>query len=167
MGVLDTDRYFQEVFEAYAKDIFRYLYVRLNNYGVAEDLTSEVFIRFWKKIKRNMQIQNERALLYTIAHGLVVDEYRKKNRNTISVDTIDPALLIGDDRTETEIIKRDEISELYNKLTDVKDEYREVLMLYYVEEMAVIDIAKVMFKKEATIRVLIHRALNALKKLYE
>ena len=50
---------------------------------------------------------------------------------------------------------------------DLKDEYREVIILYYIEEMSVGEISKILDKSRGNIRVLVFRALKALKELIE
>ncbi len=52
-----------------------------------------------------------------------------------------------------------------SKLAELKDEYREVIMLKYVDELSVSEIARILDKSNGNVRVLIFRALNALKKI--
>lgn len=168
MADSEKERYFEDIFDRYSKDIFRYIYFRVSSYEAAEDLTSEVFIKFWKKFLVAADIQNARALLYTIAHGVVVDEYRKKaHMATVSVEAVDPAFFAREDGTEESIDAKAEIDRLYTTIVTLKTEYKDILLLYYIEEVEVPDIARILNKKEGTIRVLIHRALEALKKAYE
>jgi RNA polymerase sigma-70 factor (ECF subfamily) len=49
-------------------------------------------------------------------------------------------------------------------LTNLKDEYQDVIIYRYLDELSVPEIAKIMGKSEGTIRVLLHRALTALRK---
>ena len=48
-------------------------------------------------------------------------------------------------------------------LVNINDDYREVIVWYYLDELKVPEIAKILNKSEPTVRVLIHRALHALK----
>ena len=49
------------------------------------------------------------------------------------------------------------------ELKNLKDEYREVLILYYLDELSIKEIAKILGKTPGACRVLIHRALNSLR----
>jgi len=50
-------------------------------------------------------------------------------------------------------------------MSELKDEYSEVLLLKYVNELSIVEIAKIMDKSKGNIRVLIYRAVKALKKI--
>ena len=45
----------------------------------------------------------------------------------------------------------------------LKDEHREVIILYYIDDLPISEISRILDKNEGAVRVLIHRALNALK----
>ena len=50
-------------------------------------------------------------------------------------------------------------------MSELKDEYNEVLLLKYVNELSISEIAEIMDKSKGNVRVLIYRAVNALKKI--
>src|SRR5438132_13233623 len=81
--------YFEALYETYVKQIIRFIYLRTNNTQIAEDITSESFLRIWKTIDRGKIIDNERALLYVIARGIIIDYYRsKKHRSEVKLEEI-------------------------------------------------------------------------------
>ncbi len=167
MDKQEKESYFEQVFDTYAKDIFRYAYSKISSHATAEDVTSDVFVKFWNKLTQDQHILNERAILYTIAHGLIIDEYRKHNRSSVSIDVVDPAFFGRDDNTEQAIDTKKDIEDMFGKMKELKKEYQDVLQLHYIEEIDISEIAEIIKKKEGTVRVLVHRALSALKKLYE
>ena len=77
----DIQRQFEATFTEFASDIFRYIYFKVSEYELAQDLTEEAFVRYWKRLQEGKVIDNHKALLYFIAKGLVVDHYRTK-KNT-------------------------------------------------------------------------------------
>lgn len=65
------------MYEQYADDIFRYLYVRVKDVQLAEDITADVFTRAWKNIDR-FDFKHSRGWLYKIAQNSLIDHWRKK-----------------------------------------------------------------------------------------
>ncbi len=167
MTLSDKELAFEQIFTKYSKDIFRFAYLRLSSYEAAEDLTSEVFIKFWHKFKAENVINNDRALLYTIAHGLVIDEYRKnKSKEIVSIEITDERLLTRFDSIEKEIDVREAMSDVHKKLQTLKPEVRDILLMFYIDELSTQEIAQLLKKPEGTVRVMVHRALGSLRKMY-
>lgn len=157
-------RVFERIYQAFSSGIFRFIYFKVSDVELAKDLTAETFIRFWKTLLKNKTIVNEKAFLYFVAKGLVVDYYRsKKHKNTISLTTVDERLLGTIDTVENTLIQKQQVDEIYVKLQTIKQEYQDILLLHYIEDLRIKEIAYILKKKEGTIRVLLHRALQALK----
>lgn len=159
---------FETEYYAYVKQIYRYFYFRTSSHETAEDLVSTVFSKYWKKSKEDTKIQNTKALLYTMAHGVLVDHYRaNRHVGDISLDIIDQSKLVETDNSLNSFELSEDVQILHKHLNLLKEEYKEILVLYYIEELKPSQIAKILSKKEATVRVTIHRALNALKRIYD
>lgn len=159
-------RQFEEAFDAHGKGIFRFIYFRVSQKEIAEDIAQDTFLRFWKILSAGENVKDTRALLYTIAHGLIIDHYRKsKNRIQIPLDIekIDLELTSTTDDAEKDAMAREEIGEVLAKLDLIKREYRDALLMRYVEDLGISEIAVILHKTENSVRVLIHRALKALK----
>ena len=78
----DARRELAEMYDTHAPRIFRYIYHRLGDQAVAEDLTSEVFVRF---LHARVAPENLAAFLFRVAHNLVVD-YLRGHRATQLLD---------------------------------------------------------------------------------
>lgn len=155
---------FEEVYRQYAQAIFRFIYFKVSDYELAKDFTADTFIRFWEQLVNDKAIQNNKAFLYFIAKGITIDYYRKKkNAKNVSLDTLDERLLGVIDAGEDVISVKQELEQVYVKLKEIKKEYQDVLLLHYVEDLKISEIAQVLNKKENTVRVLLHRALKTLK----
>src|SRR5512135_804856 len=69
------------LYDRHRESIFRYLWIRLDDRQLAEDLTGDVFMRMLDALPRyQMKGQPFRAWLYRIAHNLAIDYFRKMNR---------------------------------------------------------------------------------------
>lgn len=159
---------FEECYREYSKSIFRFIYFKTNDQELAKDFTSDTFVKFWKILKKGEKVINNRALIYRIAHGIVVDHYRKKtDGKNVSIELVNEYELIQNEDFEAKFSIKQQSEELLDTLKILKKEYRDILLLYYVDEFDVSEISKILDKKQNTVRVLIHRAIRALGKEYE
>ncbi len=159
-------RNFNKIYDNYVEKIYRFVYFKVSSNDVAEDLTSETFLKFWEKTNNNEKVDNPQAFLYRIARNLVVDHYREKGRTQIvSADNV----LIEDPKEgpREKSFVNSELQEVENAMSGLKEEYKEVLVWYYLDEMTVPEISEITNKSEGAVRVQVHRALNALRKEME
>ena len=155
---------YSEIYDKYVKKIYRFVLLKVNSAEIAEDLTSEVFMRGWESFKANRdKIENIQAFLYQIARNLLADHYRHEARaQLVSVEYAPPLPDRKQDLEEAAFLQSD-LERVKAALSDINDDYREVIVWYYLDELKVSEIAKILNKSEPTVRVLIHRALHALK----
>ena len=130
---------------------------------MAEDLASDTFVRGWKAFRSKKEIENPQAFLYQIARNLVTDFYRKKGTaNTVSINDCkemsDPQI---DIEKEASILS--DMGQVRTALSNLNENYQNVIIWYYLESLSVSEIAKIMDKSEEAIRITIHRALKALR----
>lgn len=155
---------FENSYNEFSRGIFRYIYFRVSDYELAKDLTSDTFIRYWKVLLKGESIENQKALLYLIAKGLIIDYYRrKKNTNNISIESIDERLLEIVENTEERIYQKQQMEQINLKIKQLKKQYQDVLLLHYVEDLSIKEIASILNRTENAIRVLLHRSLKALQ----
>ena len=156
---------FKKAYQQFAKGIFRYLYIKVSDADIASDLAADTFIRFWKVLQRE-EVKNTKALLFSIATGIVIDYYRKKKKEKkISIEEIDESLLGYTDLTAENLAKKQEIEAVFRKVKKLKKDYQDIVVFYYVEELTIEEISLIFNKTENNTRVLLHRAVQALKKL--
>jgi len=164
---------FAEVYDFYVVKIFRFVYLKTNSKEVAEDITSEVFMKCWKHIKALQDKLNEGIsdyetigpLLYTIARNTVIDYYRKKHEDHVGIsDEMKENIADNRQNISEKLIIKQEVEYIINVIKELRDEYQEVLLLKFVEDLPNSDISKITDKSEGSTRVLIHRALKSLEK---
>ncbi|MDF1498586.1 MAG: RNA polymerase sigma factor [Patescibacteria group bacterium] len=166
---------FSEIYDFYVVKIFRFIYLKTNSKEVAEDLTSETFLKCWRYIKKQKKEEkndesirkgNLGSFLYKIARNLIIDFYRKKKEISLDMTERENENII-DDRQDilAEINKKQEIQVLRKCLDTLKDDYQEILILRYVEDLSMSEIAEITGKSDGSIRVLIHRATKLLEKV--
>jgi len=166
---------FSEIYDFYVVRIFRFIYLKTSSKETAEDLASEVFLRYWKRIKGGMtdkdlkkKIANDKinSFLYKISRNLIIDFYRKKEVLTVEIDeNIKEKLKDQNKDILAEINAKQEVEEMMKSLAKLKDEYREVIILRYIEEFSITEIAEITGKSGGSVRVLLHRAMKELKRI--
>lgn len=164
---------FAALYDEHIKSIYRFIYFKVSSKEEAEDLASETFLKAWNylsKIDNSNKIHNFKAFLYQIANNLVVDFYRKRSLLPVSLNdgewedaNVPDGRLSGIDR----IKKEDDAEELKEAFKKIPENYSTVVIWYYLEELEIMEIAQILGKSEGTVRVTIHRALKALKKVLE
>jgi RNA polymerase sigma-70 factor, ECF subfamily len=158
---------FSQVYDLYVERIYRFIYFKVRTKEDAQDLTSEVFLKTWQYIIDGNKVNNLNALFYRIARNLVIDHYRKataKNELSIERDDLEQKQVLLVDEVE-KIETKIRMENIADKLKDLKDEYREVIILRFVEGLSIGEIAQVSDKKKGAVRITLYRALNALRSL--
>jgi len=152
---------FSKIYDQYIDKIYRFIFLKVSSKDVAEDLTSETFLRAFESMKTN-NIENPQAFLYRIARNLVTDHYREKGRTQIVsaeyVPVIDPK---GD--LEEKAILNSDMEQVRLAINNLKEDYQNVVIWHYLDDLSIPEIAKMMDRSEEAARVLLHRALKALK----
>ena len=151
----------------YVDRIYRFIYFKISNKEDAQDITSEVFLKTWQYINNKKKVQNFNALIYQIARNSVIDHYRKRTQTEL-VREEDILKTIHDKRSE-QIIEQIDIDSdmkgIETMLLRLKDEYREVVLLRYIEEFSIKEIAEIIGKSTGATKVILHRAMKKLQSM--
>ncbi|MDD5318504.1 MAG: RNA polymerase sigma factor [Candidatus Pacebacteria bacterium] len=151
-------------YEQYADPLFRFCYHKTSDREVAKDITQDAFVRTWEYLIRGGEIDNMRAFLYRTANNMIVDHYRRhtmSSLNDLTEQGFDPVFENESDPTD----RLD--GAIAIKILDTMDpRHKEVILLRYVEELSIKEIAKIIEEKENTVSVRLHRALKELKDIY-
>ena len=159
---------FGELYDIYAPKLFRFIRLKVGSQVLAEDLSSESFLRIWEYFREQEREIEEsfQALLYRIAHNLIADYYKRKSSQEIMIND-DFNVFLENQIAPSEVSLKEDTEEIHRALVGIKEEYQNVIIWYYIDELPVPEIARIMKKSEGAIRVLIHRALLSLKKVLE
>ena len=154
---------FGQFYDLYVTRIYRFIFFKINSVAYAQDITSEVFLKLWQYIREGRDIKNLNALTYMIARNMVIDFYRQNSKieDPISEDHNN----IADDQKDLlrQQIMDSELSDVLKGIENLKDEYKEVIILKYLDELSHSEIAEVLNKSNGSVRVLLYRAIKALK----
>lgn len=163
---------FIKIYDENVEEIHRFVYFKIGNREEANDLTSMIFLKTWNYIQNKTLVDAKtlRALLYKISRTSIVDYYRENgSKMTVSLDDEDNHIDVIDE-TENPSERLDQESNLAlikRMLPLLKEEYREVIIMKFINDLSLEEIADISGKNKGNIRVLLHRALSALKELVE
>ncbi|HPT08574.1 MAG TPA: RNA polymerase sigma factor [bacterium] len=161
---------FEELYDKNVDDIYRFIYFKIGKKDDANDLSSLVFLKTWEHIQKNKVSHNEtlRALIYKIARNVVVDYYREHRPDNISIDDENNRIdIASDDSLENDVSIKTDYDNLMISVMGLKNEYREILIMRFVNELSLDEIADITGKKKINVRVILHRAITALQEMTE
>jgi len=153
------------LYERYVGNIYNYIYYRTGNHHDAEDLTARTFLRALKHVSRYVDRGAPfSAWLYRIAHNLVANWHRDRNRRQII--SLDDLVMRALKREEPAALaeEREERDRLLDVIRRLPPERQQLLILKFVEQMSNAEIGEVMGRTEGAIKSLYHRTLVALRK---
>ncbi len=162
MSSRDFQTEFLDAYQEYADAIFRHCYFRVFDRERANDLMQETFTRAWEYIIKGNKVRNVKALLYTIATNLIIDEARKRK-----TDSLDALMEKGFDPPSLDCLsfeRQAETQEIIQYLKSLDPIYQDVLVMRYIDDLAIKDIAKVLGVSQTVVSVRIYRGLQKLRK---
>lgn len=165
------NKWFSMIYQKIMPGIYRYYYFKTFDKQLSEDLTSEVFIRVFKNLRKtNLNKRSFMVWIYKIANNIFIDYLRKINpRPENLVDLFDQINL-----SDIDIYKKDSIflrkelafgnPKILAALDNLTILQKDVLIMRFVEDMDYGTIAGIFNKKKSTIRGIIFRAIEKLKR---
>lgn len=157
---------FGQLYDRYVDAVFRFIYFRVNDRALAEDFTSETFLRALRRITTiSYQGRDIGAWFITIARNIVFD-HMKSARHRLEITTADtleggPAAA----SPESAVIDALTTDRLMSAVRQLGEEQRECVMLRFIQGYSVSETAEVMGKNDGAIKALQHRAVRKLAEL--
>lgn len=151
-----------ELYDAHRDGVFRYLYYQVSDAQLAEDLTAEVFENMIRALPRyKEQGVPFQAWLFRIARNMAVDYFRKANmRKYTELDENVQANGITPEAAAEHLLTSTRLADALKKLNKNQ---RDVIILRFVVEMPIAEVARVLGKREDAIKGLQRRGLMALR----
>jgi len=153
-----------ELYDQFAPALYAYIYRRVGEQRLAEDLTGDVFVNALGALRRGQFASGSLAAwLYRLAHNRVIDHYRRERKTLVPLAEELPA---AEDVPEAARQRhlRGWLREALRRLTE---DQQQVLALRFGEGRSAAEVARTLGKTEESIRALQHRALQALRRLIE
>jgi len=151
------------LYDEHLNIVYRFVFFKVGDPTLAEDLTAEVFSKAWENIDRfewrDLPFQH---WLLRVARNVVVDHWRANRRFPVSLDGLYE--LPSDSLSPEEVVSRDgEVERVNQALKRLPDDQRDVLILRFIEGYSHADTAQVLKKSVVAVRQIQVRALRALR----
>ncbi len=151
----------EEICSSTWESLYRFVYFKVQNRQEAEDITQETYVKAFSHLQRsNMKIDKYSSFLKTISLNILRDRWRTSKRHGINVDfeSINPEEAAVEDIAEASTQR----AFIEDALSSLNEEQRSVVELRIIKGHSAAETARIMNKKEGTIRVIQYRALQAL-----
>lgn len=154
--------YFSDLYEKYVQKIYSFIFHKTLHKETAEDLTSQTFLKALEKIKTfNADKSQFQTWLYTIARNTTYDYFRTHKTETDIDDIWD--LDSGDDLIHNADV-RIKYEQLQEKMKVLTAEQREILTLRFWQDLSYKEIAQILGKTEASVKMTTLRSVKKIKK---
>jgi RNA polymerase sigma-70 factor (ECF subfamily) len=155
-----------EIYDRYEAKIFSYIYRRVGDETQTEDLTAQVFMKMLQAIRdRKGWHSSFSGWLYRIAHNIVIDYYRQRDRRKdIALDDA-PDLVSERDNPMLSTELKMAAEQLRFAMRQLTEDQEEVLILRFMEGYSIGEVAVMMNKTEGAIKALQYRAVANLRGL--
>jgi len=163
LAIRRDEEAFAELYERHVVRVYRHIYYMVGNAAEAEDLTAQTFLRAWEAIER-YQVRGAPFVswLLRIGHNLGVSHLRARRETSELHDGILDDKAHRDPESSYERTAEEEL--VREAILLLRDEQRQVIILRFIEDLDYREVAEIIGKSVAAIRVIQHRALNALRK---
>jgi RNA polymerase sigma-70 factor (ECF subfamily) len=153
---------FGEIYEIFLQPLYRYVFYRVPE-EEAEDLLENIFLKVWQNLKKyRCRDNNFNAWIFRVAHNMIADFYRGRKETTLELDVN----LADEDRIHSPLrFTQNKLHSEYLKkaLANLSENYRQIVVLKFINELSNPEIAEVLGKSEGALRILQFRALKALR----
>ncbi|KKR22022.1 MAG: RNA polymerase sigma factor SigW [Parcubacteria group bacterium GW2011_GWE2_39_37] len=157
-----------EIIGRYQNKLFYYVVRLIGNEEDAEDVVQETFLKVYENIQGFDENRKFSSWIYRIAHNLGINQIKKSQRlSAVEAHTLD---WLEDRQEEAEdVIAQAErgqlMQEMKEKIFALREDYRDILILYYFEEKSYEEISDILHIPESTAGVWLRRARTNLKKI--
>lgn len=155
--------------ERYEDKLTRYIrrFTQVND--DVSDVLQVIFIKAYTNLQGFDATRSFNSWIYRIAHNESVNHLKKKGSEKVSFIDFDTMLpnLFAEEESDTEAQRNETKRVLDSSLKDISPKYREVLILYYYDDLSYEEIAEVLQIPTSTVGVRIKRGKDALKKVLD
>jgi len=155
---------FEPLFDRYFDRVFQYVFSRTNNRQIAEDLTSQIFLKILEALPRYQSRQSLAAWIFTIAKNTLLSHYRFNLHHPIQ--SLDEAGLVESNPisrssgNSKDLDRYIDLEKIINQLP-IKD--RELLRLRFAAGLSFTEIGTIQGKSPDAVKMAIHRILRRLE----
>ncbi len=150
------------IVKRYGEYIYNMVYYTVLDEEDAKDLTQEIFYKIWKGLDNFRNEASVKTWIYRITQNHLKNFLlRRKIKKFISLE-----FLFDEKNSDFESKDYNEIDKLEYKLSKLPDDYRRILVLFYIDGFNINEISEILNTKPNTVKSKLHRAREKLKNLW-
>jgi len=154
---------FGALYDHYLPQIYRFVYFKVSHREEAEDITHLVFMKAWQNIAAYI----ERGFpfsswLYQISRNQIIDHYRQK-KPVADLEAIEETFFADLPSLDTD--NKFDLFNIRKALLKLTEDQRDVIIMHFIDDTSIKDVAIALNKTEGAVRLLQHRALQSLKRI--
>lgn len=154
---------FSRLYDAYQDKIYRFIYFRVSSESLAQDLASETFMKVLQYLTSGKKIDNFQSFIYRTARNLVIDTYRQRGQDELPIDDFIKESMADQQDVAKDVADKFSLEQIEGGLNQLSGQYREAIVLRFVEDLPFKEVADILGISEEHARVLVHRGLKMLK----
>ncbi|HID57207.1 TPA: sigma-70 family RNA polymerase sigma factor [Candidatus Poribacteria bacterium] len=159
---------FEQIFYRYQKKVYNVAYRMTGNRETAEDMTQEVFLRLFQKIRKFRGKSSFSTWLYRLTVNLCLDHLRKRNAHlSESLEDVEEGDLAYGKTPEEELILKERREAVQRIINSLPDKLRAIIILREIEGLSYRELAEAMGCSMGRVKSLLHEARMELKRRIE
>jgi RNA polymerase sigma-70 factor (ECF subfamily) len=155
------------LFRRYQLPLYVYVFELVHDEQASLDIVQEVFIAAARHIGGLREDDKFGSWLFGIAHQKVIQHWRKRGGKEVLSDEVPESPDEFEDSPDDLLIRREQEAEFMNLLNQLPLPQRSVLLLHFVEDFSLEEIARITETQLGTVKSRVHYAKRALRKLLE
>ena len=152
---------FEDLIAVMERPLLYYATSLTGNADTGLDVLQDVWIKAFRNIRKLKDPGSVRSWLYTITHGIAVDRIRRNSSRELA----EKVQLEDFEEAEEPSFANEDAAAIHQALSQIGLRHREVLVLHFLEDLSIAEIAKVVGCSEGTVKSRIHYAKRAMKEI--
>ena len=151
------------LYKRHLRGVYSYLYSRLESVQEAEDLTAQTFERAWSSLSSYRPTGLFKSWLFTIAYRNFADHYRHRRVHTVAGSEAD---YLADSALgpEAAFMQAEQLQLVLSVIATLSEDQQEIVSLRFMGELPYKEIARIMGKREAAVKMAAYRALEEVRR---
>ncbi|TDQ40704.1 sigma-70 family RNA polymerase sigma factor [Aureibacillus halotolerans] len=160
----NTEQIIGQLMDNYSDDVLHLVFSYVKNRTTAEDLTQEIFIKCYEKLGQFNDKSSIKTWLYRIAINHCKDYLRSWHYRKVKFsDKVWDYIPSKSNHVDEEVISKNVANRLTSAVMELPVKYREVVFLYYYEELSLVNISKITDVNSNTLKTRLKTARELLK----
>ncbi len=163
------DALLEDLIDTYEKDVVKLAFFYVKEWNTAQDISQEVFIAVYHSIDTFEGASSYKTWIYKITANKCKDYLRTSyfKRTVFGIKQETSKTQSTEYSTESIVVEKENDSQLYNAVLTLSVKYREVIILYYYEELSSEEIAELLGISSSTVRTRLERGRRKLQQVLE